>query len=152
MLPTRGAGQGVGGTGGAVAMPAETAEATDSEDREVVERYPDGRIPASGRYIDYDGQVIVRTRYGTHQRWVSEGWPRRRFRRGVAPYILGKRDCRPRDGDRGVMNSHLSPDEYDVYYVDDSETVRYRVANKRRRGGDLAMRDTTPEGIDGGNQ
>lgn len=100
-------------------------EADPSVNAETVERYPDGRIPSSRRYIDYEGQVIVRTRYGTMQRWKKSGWDGGRL--GRAPYILGQGDCRPSDSD--PMNPELAADEFSVYYVEDNETVRYRVQN-----------------------
>lgn len=97
----------------------------DPSNVDVVERYPDGRIPASRRYIDYEGQVIVRTRYGTTQRWIKAGWDGGRL--GLAPYILGKSDCRRRDQD--PMNPELAYNEFSVKYVEDGETVHYRVEN-----------------------
>ena len=99
---------------------------SETETRERLDRYPAGRILAPQRYIDYDGQVIIRTRYGTLQRWITEGWDT--GRRGLLPYILGKRECREQP-DKAPMNDHLEAEEFDVYYVADSETVGYRVAD-----------------------
>lgn len=93
---------------------------------DVLERYPNGRIEAPQRYVEYDGQVIVRTRRATHQRWVSEGWDPGPS--GDLPYILGDKDCRPMDDiDGGGMNDHLSIREIEVYYVEDDDKVVYEV-------------------------
>ena len=92
-----------------------------------VDRYPDGKIPAPRRYVDYDGQVIVRTRFSTHQRWKKAG--SHVGRRSVAPYILHSSDC---SGDSGVLepyNDELEESQFSVYYVDDGETVLYEVSN-----------------------
>ena len=101
--------------------------ASDTVER--IHRYPDGRIPASRRYIDYDGQLVIRTRYGTIQRWVSEGWTD--HRRPLAAYILGKDDCRERE-DLTPMNSHLAYNEFEVYYVETGETYRHAVEEDDR--------------------
>lgn len=101
---------------------------TSTEATATLERFVNGRIEAPQRYVEHDGQVIVRTRRGTHQRWISEGW--NPGRRGDLPYILGDKDCRPSDDESGgVMNGHLDVDEIEVYYVEDGETVHYRVDN-----------------------
>lgn len=88
-----------------------------------IERLPSGRVEAPQRYIDYEGQVIVRTRYATCQRWKTSGWDRRQV---PLPYILPRNACRPRP-DRGAANDHLATDEFQVYYVEGCETVRWRV-------------------------
>lgn len=91
-----------------------------------VERLPDGSIEAPDRYLEYEGQVIVRTPHGTSQRFIDEGWDEKR--RGPMPYILGKSCC---TGEKSEYlkhrNDHLELNEFSVYYVSDSEHVLYRV-------------------------
>lgn len=100
---------------------------TTGEPIETVERYPDGKIPASRRYIDYDGQVVIRTRYATIQRWTKPGWDVRRRR--APAYILTSEYCTGENTDSEPMNDHLDTDEVEVYYVADGETVRFNVTN-----------------------
>lgn len=98
----------------------------DAQPREAaatLERLLNGRVEASERYVEYDGQVIVRTRGSTLQRWKSSGWDP--GPRGDLPYLLSSTYCRGTIDD--PMNSHLAIDEVEVYYVEDGETVRYRV-------------------------
>lgn len=95
------------------------------ESFEPIEPYPDGYIPASRRYIDYSGQIVIRTRYGTIQRWISEGWDGGRLAR--APYILSKHVRIREHPEKSVMNDHLQPGQFTVYYVDAKETVGYEV-------------------------
>lgn len=125
------------GTCGVVYAPAD--ESPDDHDlgcparmdlAETLDRYPVGRVEAPERYIEYEGQVIVRTRHETSQRWIKEGWNPGRM--GDLPYLLGERYCQPADdGDQeqDAMNDHLATAEVEVYYVEDGETVHYRVEN-----------------------
>ncbi|MCG1002882.1 MULTISPECIES: hypothetical protein [Halobacterium] len=87
-----------------------------------VERHPNGKIPATQRYIDYDGQLVIRTRYATIQRFKESGWDNRR--KG-APYILHSDYCRESDT-LGPKNEHLDANEFTVSYVD-GETVKFEV-------------------------
>jgi hypothetical protein len=95
---------------------------------ERIERYPDGRIPASRRYIDYDGQLIIRTRYATVQRFKSAGWDGGRM--GHAPYILGRSYCTGESETLEPRNEELEPNQLSLYYVEGSETKLYEVVNK----------------------
>ena len=83
-----------------------------------------GMIEAPQRYIDYSGQVIVRERYSTYQRWIKEGWDGGIKR--LAPYILGRTYCRRSDV-LDPMNDHLDEDELEIYYVEDRDKVVYKV-------------------------
>lgn len=88
-------------------------------------RLPDGKINAPQRYVDYADQLVVRTRFGTSQRWVKQGW--NPGRRGTAPYLLGAHYCRDEDDDREPMNPELDVDEVELYYVDENDRERYEV-------------------------
>lgn len=90
-----------------------------------VGRTEDGHVEAPERYVEYAGQVIVRTRNGTHQRWKKSGW---HLRDVDEPYILGREECQDRGRtDPDPMNPELGPTEFSVYYVADEETIRYEV-------------------------
>ena len=97
---------------------------TTEAPRKTIERYPDGKIPASRRYLDYDGQLVIRTRYATIQRWTKAGAG---VDRRVAPCLLQSEYCRPDSDALAVKNDHLEANQFDVYYVESGETVRYEV-------------------------
>lgn len=92
---------------------------------ERIQRYPDGKIPASRRYIEYDGQLVIRTRYGTLQRWKDSGWDGGRM--SHPPYILGAAYCTGESESLEPKNDKLEENQFSVYYVDDGETVLYEV-------------------------
>ncbi len=89
---------------------------------EQVERDPDGRIPATQWYIDYSGQLVIRTRYATIQRFKQSGWDN--HRKGT-PYILHSDYCRESDT-LAPKNEDLDADEFTVSYVG-GETVKFEV-------------------------
>jgi len=89
-----------------------------------LERLPDGKIEAPERFVEYEGQAVVRTRYLTEQKFTKPGWDHRR--RGVYPYILGKSYCNGEE-DREPMNPELEGDQLTVYYVEDGDRVLYEV-------------------------
>ena len=96
----------------------------EEETTQALRRLPDGKIDAPQGYVEYGGQVIVKTRYATVQRWKNSGWD---SRRGEAlPYILGADYCGRTDL-VDVRNDHLEENEVEVYYVDGSERVVYEV-------------------------
>lgn len=97
---------------------------------EAIKRHPDGRIPASRRYIDYDGQLVIRTRYATIQRWKSSGWDPGRM--GDAPHMLEPHYCTGDSDTLNAKNDHLEANQFEVYYVEDGERVYYEVANGQR--------------------
>lgn len=99
----------------------------EAETIATLSRTLDGKVEAPPRYVMYEGQVIVRTRAATSQRWVKEGWDTRR--RGVYPYILGSSACTENPADEDAMNPELGPNEISVFYVEDGDTVRYEVAD-----------------------
>lgn len=91
---------------------------------EYAERLPNDKIEAPQRYIEYGGQVIVRTRHGTHQRFIKEGWNER----GTYPYILDGGYCEAGRDDGGeARNDFLEPTQFSVYYVEDGDHVLYEV-------------------------
>jgi hypothetical protein len=90
-----------------------------------LERYPDGKIPAPRRYIDYSGQLVIRTRYGTIQRWKGDGCET--VEGGVAPYILGAHWCGDESDVLAAKNEELEVGQFSVYYVEDGETEYYEV-------------------------
>lgn len=91
-----------------------------------IERYPDGYIPAGDRYVEYEGQVIIRTRHATYQRWTTEG---AHVHDLCAPSMLRPGDCRERDTERqnGPMNPDLDTNQCTVYYTKTGETYAYEV-------------------------
>lgn len=103
-----------------------TPKIKPSEDTDAViidGRYPDGRIPAPREYIDYDGQLIIRTRYATLQRWKDAGCESVGER--LAPYILTSDYCRNR-AEEHVMNE-IPVNQFTVYYVSDDTTKTYKI-------------------------
>jgi len=101
--------------------PPQTNRITDEEASEPeLERYPDGTIPAPARYIHYSGQVIIRTCFATIQRWKKE----------QSPDLLTADYCTARD--RSPKNDSLDINEIQVYYVEDNETVTYRVTGDQQ--------------------
>lgn len=96
----------------------------DAEENGELERHQNGNIEVPQRYIDYSGQLVIRTRFATVQRWKSEGWDGGSL--GTAPYILSSRYCRGSETLK-PKNSALDADEISIYYVEDRETVRHRV-------------------------
>jgi len=98
---------------------SETAPPTEK-----VERNPDGRIPATQRYIDYSGQLVIRTRYATIQRFKESGWDNRR---NGAPYILHSDYCQESDT-LAPKNEDLDANEFTVSYVG-GETVKFEVVD-----------------------
>ncbi|WP_254810682.1 hypothetical protein [Natronosalvus amylolyticus] len=96
----------------------------DNLEPEVIERYPNGNIPAPRAFIDYDGQLVIRTRYGTIQRWTKPGWDGGRL--GHAPFILHSDKCRKRE-DAEPMNPELEYNQFTVKYVETGERRLYEV-------------------------
>ena len=101
---------------------------TQARELERIERYPDGKIPASRRYIKYGGQLVIRTRYGTIQRWKTSGWDRKEGP-ALAPYILHSDYCSGESDALAPRNEHLDVNQFEIFYVDDGDKVVYEVSD-----------------------
>jgi len=91
---------------------------------ETLRRLPNGRIEAPDGYVGYSGQLVIRTRYGTIQRWKKEGWDSGRM--GELPYILAPHYCRE-ESDTLAPKNDLELNEVSVHYVEHDEKRFYRV-------------------------
>lgn len=113
-------------------MPSGSEATAGSEEREFepIRRDPSGNVEAPDGYVDYAGQVIVRTRYATLQRFKKSGWDSRRGH--PLPYILGSTYCTGEEvekEDGEPMNPELGPTQFSVKYVETGETEFYEVVD-----------------------
>jgi hypothetical protein len=92
-----------------------------------LERDHEGRIEAPEGYVPYDGQVIIKTRYATVQRFKNGGWDYKR--RTTLPYLLASHYATGESDVLEARNDHLEPNEVEVYYVEDSRRETYEVAD-----------------------